>query len=210
MKFVIFRSYVIVALCVATALAGTAGVPASAQIFSEGYKFLKSVKDRNGQEVTDALNQPGTTLINTRDVTTGETALHIVTARRDAIWIDFLVSKGANPNVADKRGVTPLMVASNLGFFEGVEKLAKAGARVDVADATGETPLIAAVHRRDLRMIRLLLKNSANPDQTDNSGRTARDYAALQGRNSSAMTEIVKADEDRKTSAGGKSYGPSF
>ena len=83
--------------------------PASAQVFSAGYTFLKAVKDRDGDKVTEALNEPGNTLINSRDLSSGETALHIVTQRRDTVWIKFLSQKGANPNVADKTGTTPLI-----------------------------------------------------------------------------------------------------
>ncbi|MCB2087633.1 MAG: ankyrin repeat domain-containing protein [Sphingomonadaceae bacterium] len=179
-------------------------------MFSDGYEFLKSVKDRNGDEVTDALNEPGTTVINARDITSGETALHIVTARRDVVWIQFLAQKGANPNIADKKGVTPLMLAVSLGFVEGVDALIDAGARTDVANDAGETPLIAAVHRRDAGMVRLLLSKGADPERNDNSGRSARDYATLMGRNSAMLAEIERADEERKGKPEAKTYGPSF
>jgi hypothetical protein len=91
-----------VALIAALALGVAMPGPAQAQ-FSKSYKFLESVKKKEGQEVTDALAEPGTTIINTRDVTTGETALHIVTARRDTTWISFLLGKGADPNIRDPR-----------------------------------------------------------------------------------------------------------
>ncbi len=183
--------------------------PLSAQMFSEGYEFLKAVKDRDGDAVTQALNEPGTTVINTRDLTSGETALHLVTARRDLVWIKFLAQKGANPNIRDKRGVTPLQLAVRLGFIEGVEALINAGAEVDVNDSAGETPLIAAVHRRDPPLVRVLLANGANPDRTDNSGRSARDYAELIASNKSMLDEFARADEDREGKGETKSYGPS-
>ena len=92
-------------------LGAIAATPVAAQMFSEGYEFLKAVKDRDGDAATEALNQPGTTIVNARDLTTGETALHIVTARRDALWIRFLTQRGANPNIRDKKGVSPLQMA---------------------------------------------------------------------------------------------------
>lgn len=185
-------------------------VPASAQFFSDGYTFLKAVKDRDGDKVTEALNEPGNTLINSRDLSSGETALHIVTQRRDTVWIKFLSQKGANPNVADKTGTTPLMLAVNLGFVEGAQALIDAGARVDVTNDAGETPLIASIHRRDIALLRLLLSKGANPDRTDNSGRSARDYAALMQGNSQIIAELERADEERKKKGGDKTYGPSF
>nr|WP_172339634.1 ankyrin repeat domain-containing protein [Novosphingobium sp. SG751A] len=180
--------------------------PAQAQ-FSKSYKFLESVKKKEGQEVTDALAEPGTTIINTRDVSTGETALHIVTARRDTTWISFLLGKGADANIRDAKGQTPLVVAANLGFVEGMELLIAGGARVDEPNSTGETPLISAVHRRDIAMMRVLLKAGASPDRADSSGRTARDYAKLE-RNDNLIEEINT--NAKKTDNKARTYGPSF
>ncbi|MBE5074990.1 ankyrin repeat domain-containing protein [Erythrobacteraceae bacterium E2-1 Yellow Sea] len=185
-------------------------VPVGAQFFSDGYEFLKAVKDRDGQVVTDALNEPGTTIVNTRDVTTGDTALHIVTERRDALWIRFLTERGANANIRNKQGVAPLQLAVTMGYAEGVDALLNAGADVEVSNVAGETPLIAAVHSRDIPIIRMLLDKGANPDRTDNSGRTARDYAALMKGSAQVMDEIEKADEKRKGKDDSANYGPTF
>lgn len=184
--------------------------PASAQSGSDGYQFLKAVRDRDGEVVTQKLNEPGSTVVNARDLTSGESALHIVTQRRDLQWIRFLTQRGGNPNVEDKNGVTPLQIASSLGFVDGVEALIKAGANVDKANTAGETPLISAIHRRDVAMARLLLANGASPDRSDNSGRTARDYASLMTGNTQLMEEIAKADEAKEAAGETKTYGPSF
>ncbi|MBT8388159.1 MAG: ankyrin repeat domain-containing protein [Altererythrobacter sp.] len=179
-------------------------------MFSDGYEFLKAVDDRDGDAVTAMLDEPGTTIVNTRDLTSGETGLHIVTKRRDELWIRFLTQRGANPNVRDKKGVTPVQIAVTMGFSEGVERLIKAGADIEVADSAGETPLIVAVHRRDIPMIRLLLANKASPDRADNSGRTARDYAELMTANTAVLTEFERADAARESSGTQENYGPSF
>lgn len=181
--------------------------PASAQQFSEGHTFLKAVKDRDGNKATELLEKPGTTVVNARDISSGEAALHVVVERRDSTWLRFLLGKGANPNVADKRGVTPVQLATNLGWAEGVEILVSKGASVDLTNTAGETPLISAIHRRDAALVRALLKAGANPDRSDNSGRSARDYAALLGPQSAIMIELDKAQADRKARAA-KAYGP--
>lgn len=188
---------------------GVAG-PALAQ-FSTSYKFLESVRKQEAQEVTDAVSQPGSQIINTRDVSSGETALLIVTARRDAGWLAFLLAKGADPNIGNNKGVTPLMLAANLGFAEGVSLLLDRGARLNDGDITGETPLITAVHRHDLAIMRSLLKAGADPDRADSSGRSARDYAGFDGAQSPLVAEI-KADA-RTGGAGAHaqgSYGPKL
>jgi len=199
---------------VAAALAAFAALaaPAAAQGYSDGYKFLEAVKNRKTSEVDDLLAKPGSaTLINARDLSTGRSALHIVVERRDAQWLNFLIRRGANPNIADRDGVTPLMRASQLGFVDGVERLIKAGARVDDANEAGETPLILAVHRRDTPMMRVLLKAGADPDRTDNSGRSARDYAETDGPDSVTLAEIERSTTPAAARAAtGQVYGPTF
>lgn len=183
----------------------SAATPALAQ-FSESYKFLEAVRKKEGEKVTQALADPAQTVINTRDVTSGETALHIVTNRRDLTWMQFLIAKGANVNARDAKGVTPLVSAVNANFVEGVELLLSKSARMDESNNAGETPLITAVHNRNIAVMRLLLKAGADPDRADNSGRSAKDYARLAGGN--LLSEIETNAKPKGDKA--KSYGPKF
>lgn len=184
--------------------------PASAQ-FSRSYKFLEAVRKKDGTAVQDALDEPGSQIVNTRDSTSGETALLIVTARRDLTWMNFLIGKGANVNTANGRGTTPLQLAVSLGFPEGVELLIAQRARIDVPNSAGETPLISAVHRRDIALMRLLLKAGADPDRADNSGRSARDYAMLAGNSSSLVGEIqANAKPQGQRATPQRAYGPAL
>ncbi|WP_373487021.1 ankyrin repeat domain-containing protein [Blastomonas sp.] len=178
--------------------------------FSDSYNFLKAVRDRDGDKATQLLNAPGSTIVNTRDITTGETALHIVTQRRDATWMGFLLQRGANPNARDNNGITPLMVATSLRFVEGAEVLLSRKARVDETNSSGETALIRAVQLRDLAMVRLLLKNGANPDKQDTlAGQSARDYASGDFRSTAILDEIVASDKERKPAGNAKVFGPT-
>ena len=156
--------------------------PVAAQ-FSDSYNFLKSVRERKGEETEKFLAEPGTVIINTRDGTTGETALHIVIQRRDAAWLGYLLQKGANPGLADKKGTTPLMLATQLGYVDGINTLVNKKAAVDQANRAGETALILAVQLRNTEAVRALLKAGANPDKKDSrAGYSARDYAKQDGR----------------------------
>jgi ankyrin repeat protein len=189
----------------AAALLATA--PASAQRYSDGFKFLQAVDKGDVETVKDLINK-NATVIDSRDVSDGHTALHTAVKRRDTVWLRYLLTYRANPNLADKQGVTPLMLASQLGYVEGIGILASKGARVDTANDAGETPLILAVHRRDIPMVKILLAGGANADRSDNSGRTARDYAKLEGVGQ-ALEEFAKNDKSR-TKKPGQTYGPSF
>lgn len=198
---------------IATFVAGCTlalSVPAAAQFYSEGYEFLEAVRERNGTDATEMLNQPGTTVINSRDISSGETGLHIVVARRDLTWTRWLLQEGANPNIADNDGRTPLIVAAETGFLDGVETLLRRGAQVDVSNATGETPLIAAVHARNVELMEVLLEGGADPDRTDNAGRSARDYASMRGVPPRILTVIEASEVDGDEVDNGRTYGPVF
>lgn len=192
-------------------LAGLA-VPAAAQMLSEGTEFLRAIEKRNedASKVTEMVDVPGSTVINSRDLSTGRTALHIVVAARDSAWLSYLISQRANVNLADNQGVTPLALAVQVGYTEGAEALLAARARVDVANASGETPLMFAVHSRNTDMMRVLLQAGADPDRKDNSGRSARDYARLRGVTDATNDAITRYERPASQRAGAATYGPSF
>lgn len=183
--------------------------PAQAQ-FTQAYKFLEAVKKKEGQKVEDAINEPGSTVVNSRDVTTGESALHIVTKRRDLVWLRYLVGKGADVDTRDDKGITPIQLATSLGWIDGVEYLVEKGADLDQPNDTGETPLISAVHSKNTTLMRILLKGGADPDRADNSGRSARDYAKLSGQNSQLLATIEANAKPRDKAKAKAIYGPTF
>jgi ankyrin repeat protein len=165
--------------------------PVAAQ-FSDSYNFLKAVKDRKGEDAEKFLAEPGTVIINTKDSTTGETALHIVIQRRDSTWLGYLLQKGANPNLADKKGTTPLMLATQLGYVDGISTLVAKKAQVDQTNRAGETALILATQLRNGEAVRALLKAGANPDKKDSrAGYSARDYAKQDPR-AGAIAAIIE------------------
>ena len=122
--------------------------------------------------------------------------------------MSYLLAKGANVNARDFKGATPLVVAANMNYSEGVDLLLARGARVDESSDTGETPLITAVHNRNIGMMRALLKAGADADRADNSGRTARDYAKLDSKGTSLLAEIEANAKPKNPAGKPKSYGP--
>jgi ankyrin repeat protein len=182
-----------VLLLAATPLALVAP-PASAQLGqSDGYKFLQSVKDAKNDEVIAALEKPGVTMVNTRDRSTGEGAIHIVVRRGDMAYLNYLLSKGADANLKDDKGETGMMLAARLGREEMIDALVKAGGDVNLANSSGETPLIIAVQRRDQPMVRSLLDLGADPDQADHlQGFSARAYAHQDTR-SPSIAQLIDA-----------------
>ncbi|WHO39086.1 ankyrin repeat domain-containing protein [Sphingobium sp. AP49] len=193
----------------AITLALMAPIAAQAQ-FSDNYNFLKAVKDADGQKATDLLQKPGSTVVNSRDVNSGETALHIVIARRDNSWLTFMLAKGANPNLADNNGTTPLLLAVQNRFEEGVRTLLTHNAQVDKTNGSGETPLIRAVQLRDIGIVRLLVAQGANPDKRDTiAGMSARDYAQRDNR-TPGLIDALDSAKASSAAPKGPVQGPVF
>ena len=201
----------LIGVCALVAVALTMAIaasPAGAQLMSASYRFLEAVRDRDGAEVEELLTA-NARIVNTREATSGKTALHIVIERQDATWLRFLLQRGADANAADRTGLTPLLSAAQVGFTEGVATLLDRGARVNATNASGETALHIAVQRRDITMVRALMAAGANPDQTDNvTGRSARDYAT-EDRRGAAVLAALDARAPRAATNGPVVAGPN-
>ena len=179
-------------------------VPVAAQQQSEGYKFLQAVRESKNNDVLAMLGRPGATPINARDVTSGEGALHIVIKRGDATYLRYLLQKGADPNLRDGKGTTPLLLAAQLSQADMVPILTAARANPNLANSAGETPLIRAVQQRNLPTVRALLAANADPDQTDNlAGMSARDYATQDSRNPALARLLADAPKRAKAAVAG-------
>jgi ankyrin repeat protein len=180
------------ALVMAAALVCT---PAAAQLFgSDGEAFISAMREGEFGKALDLVEKPGSTVVNYRGGD-GDAGLHIAMRRRNANWVGFLLSRDADPDLADADGDTPLILASRIGFSEGAARMLMSGASVDKANKLGETALIVAVQQRQTGIVRMLLEAGADPDKTDHaSGYSAREYAKRDNRS----TEIVRLIETVK------------
>lgn len=166
--------------------------PARAQQFSDSYQFIEAIKKQDGGKVMQILTDTNGSVINTKDKSNGEGALHIVARQGDSTWLRYLIQKGANPNIQDDRGNTPMMIAVELSYAEGVQILLRYGANVNLANSSGETPLIRAVQLRKLDLVRILLEGGADPDKPDNlAGQSARDYARIDRRMPPSIAKLL-------------------
>ncbi len=92
--------------------------------------------------------------------------------------VAVLLAKGADPNLADQDGSTPLHHMA-LGWKpqkmeETIDLLLEAGADINARDKTGRTPLMmTAYNNRDQeKASAMLLEKGANPNLTDSQGNT--------------------------------------
>ena len=187
--------------------AASIAAPAMAQ-FSDSYRFLEAVRKSENSKIVEALEQPGVTPINTKDRSTGETALMIVIARRDPTMTSYLLGRGARADLTDNNGRSPLMLATERRFPEGMQMLLANKANPNQTNNSGETPLIRAVQLRDIEMVRLLMAFGADPDRRDTlAGMSALDYAKSGAPVGGMMDELTAG---RKAPRSNAVQGPSL
>lgn len=178
--------------------------PALAQ--SARYELIEAVRKSDAPTAVQLLATGGGRLADRLDPDTGEAVLHIVAKREDLGWLALLLRYGADANVEDRDGNTPLIYCAIGDFTDGVRVLVGNGAKVDAQNRAGETALIKAVRARSATMVRLLLSLGANPKLQDNaSGYSALDYARQDRRSAQILrlleTPVVKDAVDAKVGA---------
>ncbi len=108
--------------------------------------------------------------------------------------VERLLDRGLDPNTADPKGNTILMMASRLGHRELVALLIRRKASVTKRSPFGDTALMMASLRGDLEIARLLVENGA---EVSHRGWAPIHYAAFENRAEIIGYLIAKgADKD--------------
>lgn len=119
------------------------------------------------------------TKLNQRDEKLGWTPLYRTVICGHFPASQYLLSKGADPNLANNLGESPLHQAADNSQYELAELLLKFGADPNLQQDDGDTPLHHAAFRSDVQMLSALLKHSADPNKENYMfGRTPVHYAA--------------------------------
>jgi ankyrin repeat protein len=110
-------------------------------------------------------------LVNTQDKV-GRTPLHWACRRGDEEKTEILLSKGANPNLADNEDATPLHHAVADGTARCAELCLEHGADPNAVTVYGTTPIHVAMtmERSQVDTIRALARCGANLNAQDMSG----------------------------------------
>ena len=77
---------------------------------------------------------------------------------------EFLLSKGADPNIINNLGETPLHQAADCGNYELAELLISYKVLVNVQQNEGDTALHHSAFRGDCKMLGLLLQSGGSPN----------------------------------------------
>ena len=115
---------------------------------------------------------------------TGHTALILAVEQNQLEMVELLLEKGgANVNVTNDEGWSPLMISAFLGNCEIASVLMANKANVEQRiEKTGATALTLAVKQNQLKMVELLLeKGGANVNVTDDEGESPLMTSAFEG-----------------------------
>ena len=127
-----------------------------------------------------------------------EIMLHFAVSKNHNNCVDVLLEIGADVNWVDDSVFTPLMIAAQNGFVDGVQKLIQAGADVNRRSKKNETALIAAAFEGHNKCIDLLLNAGADVNVMT-SGRykhfTAL-HAAVESKNVKCLELLLKTGAD--------------
>ena len=144
---------------------------------SDSSPVAQAVQNRDDARVRALLDQRADVNVPTAD---GTTALHWAVHWNDSETADLLIRAGANVNMANRYGATPLWLASERGYADVVGTLLKAGVDPNtLALGEGESPLMAAARAGSVETVELLLAHGADVNVKDAwRGQTALIMAA--------------------------------
>lgn len=135
---------------------------------------------------------------------TGTVGLHVASHFGLDLIVKTLLDRGAEANLIDDSGRSPLSLAAGEGHEAVVRLLIEEGIDLDSRDRSGQTPLARAVLEGHQDIIRLLIDAGADPDIKDRRGCTPLDRAVRTGAKDlvNLLLKSNKVDIDRQYSYG--------
>lgn len=146
------------------------GVPMTSE------SFLAAFRDGD-QEVVDLFARSGFRM----PITDGDDPLITAALKRGhTVVAKIVLEAGADVNLRNKLGLTPLLVAcgkTTMGYRVISEALIAKGANVNVRDVIGNTPLLLAISGGMFEIAKMLIERGANVSLASSKGMTPLELA---------------------------------
>lgn len=168
--------------------------PSSVQVFD--YNSILREAARHGQnlELAELLLHPDLDL-NSKDSSSGETALHLCSTNGHFEAVEMLIDHGADLHMKDDLGETALHSAAWNGSLMILKYLEKKGAIMNEKSGEGLTPLHIASLGNDVEVLQYLFdSNPQNLNLKSDDGRTPLMCAAQTGSLEAARFLLEKSD----------------
>jgi ankyrin repeat protein len=134
-------------------------------------------------------------LINTLDPITGQTLLMRAVNDNNYQVAEYLIEKGANPNVQDTIGETALHHAVEHSNYKMINLLLEKGANPNIQQISGETAMHIAAFNDEYKVIKLLLLFKANPILSTHNNFFPINYAQERGNTKSVEVLLPLYDQ---------------
>jgi len=125
-----------------------------------------------------------------------ETALEMACKRGDAIIVEMLLAKGADPNRFNEPSAGAMFRAVMSDSIACVKLLLRFGAKVEGTNFESGTPLLTAVNDRRLEMVSLLLEAGADPNYAKDKLPFSPLLSAIRSEHHDILNRLLVAGSD--------------
>ncbi|KAH1981979.1 hypothetical protein KXW88_005009 [Aspergillus fumigatus] len=138
------------------------------------------------------------------NVITGDTALHIAIELRRQRIVLFLLEKGANPNVPNNKGLTPLQLAAKADNCEALSVLLERSAKVEVRSMLGSRALHLAASEGNWVAFDILLIGGADINAWSDNGESLLHEQSRKASDTAIASHLLEhgANLETRTSQG--------
>jgi len=156
-----------------------------------GISNLMSAVANNDIQGARFFSKGGSLVVNQKNKG-GATALHIACRESNFEIVKILIESGANPNIQDNEGWTPLMRASNVGNSQIVEYLLANGAKANYLNSQNETAIIHSTISRCTECINHIIEK----------GNLAKELDTLVLKSQIADAFLIARNQEHKNNQG--------
>jgi ankyrin repeat protein len=156
-----------------------------------GISNLMSAVANNDIQGAKFFSKGGSLVVNQKNKG-GATALHIACRESNFEIVKILIESGANPNIQDNEGWTPLMRASNVGNSQIVEYLLANGAKANYLNSQNETAIIHSTISRCTECINHIIEK----------GNLAKELDTLVLKSQIADAFLIARNQEHKNNQG--------